>query len=105
MIELFSADMLVLNLEKTNIIKFVAINQPHFALTVCYKDKCIEEAVNLKFLGIQINSHLMWRNHIDQIIPKPSVACFMVRQMYHVCNNDTLDQFTSLIFTLLRVME
>ena len=46
MIELFSADMLVLNLEKTNIMKFVAINQPHFALTVCYKDKCIEEAVN-----------------------------------------------------------
>ena len=51
---------------------------------------CIEEAVNLKFLGIQINSHLTWRNHINQIIPKPSVACYMVRQMYRVCNNDTL---------------
>ena len=45
----------------------------------CYKDKCIEEAVNLKFLGIEIDSHLTWRNHIDQIIPKPSTACYMIR--------------------------
>ena len=29
-------------------------------------------------------------NHIDQIIPKLSAACYMVRQMYHICNNDTL---------------
>jgi len=98
MIELFSVDMLVLNLEKTNIMKFVAINQPHFALTDCYKDKCIEEAVNLNFLGIQINSHLTWRNHIEQIIPKPRVACYMVRQMYRVCNNDTLGSIYFLYF-------
>jgi len=29
-------------------------------------------------------------NHIDQIIPKLSVPCYMVRQMYHICNNDIL---------------
>jgi len=29
--------------------KLVTINQPYFALTVSYKDKCTEE-VNLKFL-------------------------------------------------------
>ena len=46
MIEWFSANMLVLNLEKTNIMKFITINQPCCALTVSYKDKCIEEAVN-----------------------------------------------------------
>ena len=90
MIEWFSANKLVLNLEKTNIIKFVTINQAYCTLTVSYKDKCIEEAVNLKFLGIQIDSHLNWRNHIDQIIPKLSIGCYMVRQMYHFCNNDTL---------------
>ena len=88
LIEWFSANTLVLNLEKTNIIKFVTINQPHCALTISYKDKCIEETVNLKFLGIQIDNHLNWRNHIDQIIPKLSVACYVVRQMYRICNND-----------------
>ena len=39
---------------------------------------------------LQIDNHLTWRNHIDQISPKLSVACYMVRQMYHICNNDTL---------------
>jgi len=90
MIEWFSANMLVLNLEKTNIMKYVTINQPYCALMISHKDKYIEEVVNLKFLGIQIGNHLNWKNHIDQIIPKLSVACYMVRQMYHICNNDTL---------------
>jgi len=90
MIEWFSANKLVLNLEKTNIMKFVTINQPHCALTISYKDKCIDEAVNLKFFRIQIDNHLNWRNHTDQIITKLSVACYMVRQMYHICNNNTL---------------
>jgi len=58
MIEWFSANKLVLNLEKTNIMKFVTINQPYCALTISYKDKCREEAVNLKFLGVQIDNHL-----------------------------------------------
>ena len=70
--------------------KFLTINQPYCALTVSYKDKCIEEAVNLKFLGIQIDNHPNWMNHTDQIIPKLSIACYMVRQMYHICNNDNL---------------
>jgi len=67
--------------------KFVKINEPYCALTMSYKDKCIEEVVNLKFLGIQIDNHLKWRNYIDQIHHKLSVACYMVRQMYH---NDNL---------------
>ena len=70
--------------------KFEIINQPYCALTIGYKDKCIEEAVNLKFLGKQIHIRFIWRNHIDQIIPKLSIAYYMVRQMYHICNNDTL---------------
>ena len=86
----FSANKLVLNLGKTNIMKFVTINQPHCALTISYKDKCTEEVVNLKFFDIQIDNHLNWRNHTDQIIPRLSIACYMVRQMCHICNNGTL---------------
>jgi hypothetical protein len=89
-IEWFSANKLVLNLGKTNIMKFVTNNLPYCALTIGHKDKHIEEAVNLKFLGIHINNYLNWKNHIDQIVPKLSAACYMVRQMYHICNNNTL---------------
>jgi len=90
MIEWVSANKLVSNLKKTNIMKFVTTNQPYCALTVSYKNKCVEEAVNLKFLGIQIDIHLTWRNHIDRIIPILSVSRYTVRQMYHICNNDNL---------------
>jgi hypothetical protein len=81
--------MLVLNLEKTNIMKFVTNNLPYCALTIGHEDKYVEEAVNLKFLGIQIDNHLNGKNHVDQIIPKLSTACCMVRQIYYICN-DTL---------------
>jgi len=66
------------------------IYQTYCTLTVSYKDKYRLEAVNLNFLGTQINNELNWRNHIDQIIPKLSITCYMLRQMYHICNNDLL---------------
>jgi hypothetical protein len=90
MIEWFSTNRLVLNLEKTNILKFATNNRTYYALTIGHKNKFIEEEVCLKFLGIQTDNHLNWKNHIDQIIPKLSAACYMVRQMYYICNNDTL---------------
>ena len=90
MIERFSANKLVLNLEKTNTLKFVTNNLPYCALSIGHKDRYIEEAVHLKFLGIQTDNHFNWKNHIDQIIPELSAACYMVRKMYYICNNDTL---------------
>jgi hypothetical protein len=58
MIEWFSANKLVLNLEKTNIMKYVMNNSTHFALNIGYKDKYIEETVNSKFLGLHLDNHL-----------------------------------------------
>jgi hypothetical protein len=69
MIEWFSAKELVLNLEKTNIMKSVTNNLLYCALTMGHKGKYIKEAVNLKFLGTQTDNHLNWKNHIEQIIP------------------------------------
>jgi hypothetical protein len=43
-----------------------------------------------KFLGLQIDNHLNWKNHIDQIVPKLSGACYAVRSMSHVSNTVTL---------------
>jgi hypothetical protein len=90
MIEWFAANKLILNLEKTNVMKFVTKNLPHCALTIGCKDKYIEEVVNTKLLGIHLDNHLNWNNHIDQIIPKLSAACYEVRQMYHFVNQNTL---------------
>jgi hypothetical protein len=74
MIEWFAANKLVLNLEETNVMKSVTSNSPHCAFSVGYKDKYVEETANSKFLGLHLDNHLNWKDHIDQIIPKLNAA-------------------------------
>jgi hypothetical protein len=45
--------------------------------------------INTKFLGLQIDNHLNWKNHIGQMIPKLSGACYDVRLMGHISNINT----------------
>jgi hypothetical protein len=86
----FTANKLALNLDKTNIIKFITYNSPQHALSIGYNEKYIQASVNTKFLGLQIYNHLNSTNHIDKLIPKLSGACYAVRSMLHVSNTDTL---------------
>jgi hypothetical protein len=86
----FAANKLALNLDKTNIIKFTTINLEQCPLSIGYNDKYIEESVQTKFLGLQIDNHLNWKNRIDQLIPKLSGACYAVRSLLHVSTTDTL---------------
>jgi hypothetical protein len=48
----WSAAKLVLNLDKTNIIKFIT---NEYALSTVYTEKHMEETVNIKFLGLLID--------------------------------------------------
>jgi hypothetical protein len=100
--EWFTANKLALNLDKTNITKFMTNNSPQCPLSIGYNDKCIEESVDTKFLGLQIDNHLKWKNHIDQLVPKLSGACYAVRSVLHISNTDALksiyfDYFHSLV--------
>jgi len=46
--------------------KFLTKNSSHSTFHAGYKEK----TVNTKFLGLQIDTYLNWRDHIEQIIPK-----------------------------------
>jgi hypothetical protein len=63
------SNKLVLNLDKTNIIKFKINKSPQHDLNIGYDIKCTEESTNTKFLGLQIDNHLKWKNHIDLMTP------------------------------------
>ena len=52
------------------IIKFITKNSSHAALHIGYTDRYIEEMVNTELLGLKINNHLNWKNHIEKKIPK-----------------------------------
>jgi hypothetical protein len=80
----------MLNKNVNEIMKFGTSTSSHCAVTVGYKGKYIEERVNSKFLGLHLDNHLNWKEHIDQIIPKLSEACYAVRLMLHISNINTL---------------
>jgi hypothetical protein len=51
--------------------------------------------VNMKFLGLQIDNHLNWKDHVKQMIPKLSAARYAVRSMVHINNINTLKSIYS----------
>ena len=73
-----------------NAVKFKTNNSSHAALHIGYKEKYIEETVNTKFLGLQIDNHINWKNHIEETIPNLSGACYALRSMVHISNVYTL---------------
>jgi hypothetical protein len=66
----------------TSPIKFTTFNVPQCPLSIGYNDKYREDTAQTKFLGLQIDNHLNWKNHIDQLIPKLSGACYAVSSCY-----------------------
>jgi hypothetical protein len=68
MIKWSTANNLVLNLYKMNVMKFITKNSTHSTLHISYTEKCIEEKQNTKFLGLQIYNHINWRNITEETI-------------------------------------
>jgi hypothetical protein len=90
MYQWFNANHLVVNVEKTNIVTFMTTGLPQYPLAVGYADTLVKETTSIKFLCVQIDNHLNWKNLISQIIPKLSAAFFAVRKLFHILNLDAL---------------
>jgi len=73
-----------------NIIKLKTKNSSHSTLCIGYKEKYIEDTVNTKFLGLPIDNHINWKNHIEQMIPKLSGECYAIGSIVQTCNINTL---------------
>jgi hypothetical protein len=86
----FSVNGLALNMEKTNMMKFTSSCHQNEALQFIYQNKIITGTNNTKFLGLELDKTINWKNHVQKIIPKLSSACYLVRRMYPCCNLNTL---------------
>jgi hypothetical protein len=86
----FKANQLVLNLMKTNIIKFSPSHFPQSQLITEHNNTTISAVTNTKFLGVKVDNHFNWKFHIDQIFPKVSNVGFVIRQLFHILNLKTL---------------
>jgi len=86
----FYINQLVLNITKTNVIKFTPKTTAHVPLDIYYKDNVIGEVKSTKFLGMHIDNHMNWKNLVEQILPKLSAAYFLLRNLIHTLNPDSL---------------
>ena len=81
--------------------KFITESSAHSMLHIGYKEKYIEERVNTKFLGLQIDNHINWKNHTEGMIHKLSGACYTVRLMDPVSNINSQNAVIMHTFILL----
>ena len=80
----------MLNITKTKVIKFTPKTTAHVPLDIYYKDNVTDDIKSTKFLGMHIDNHMNWKNHVEQILPKLSAACFSIRDLIHTLNPDIL---------------
>jgi hypothetical protein len=85
----FQANQLVLNAEKTNMVKFTPTKFLHYPLQLTYEGKILTGAHNIKFLGLQLDIQLTRKTHIDQLVQKLSTAYFIMRRLVHILHTDT----------------
>jgi hypothetical protein len=90
MIKCFATNKLVLNLDKTSVMKFITNYLWYSTLHIGYKGKYVEQTVNTEFLGLQIYNHLNRMNYTEQIISKLSGAYYAVSSIIIISNINIL---------------
>src|SRR6218665_2944796 len=100
--EWFKANKLSVNLEKTKFILFCSKTKSAAAsncnISVNIDNQCISRVSSTKFLGVNIDEHLTWNEHINAISKKISKNIGVISRVRHLIPQDVL---VRLYYTLL----
>lgn len=100
----FKANKLSLNLNKTNYIVFSSHRKPvqHQKGTVLIDNTVIPEVTSVKFLGVFIDQHITWNDHINHISLKIAKNVGIISRLaYLLPTNILLTLYYSLIYPYL----
>ena len=86
----FRGNSLSLNFDKTYFLQFRPKNSYEINIKISCDNKLINEAKNIKFLGLDIHSSLSWKNHMDRMKIELSTAWYAIRYVKHFMSQDTL---------------
>lgn len=81
---------LKMNLDKTHIMTFKNKNSKFNKLNILYNGKKIKEIESTKFLGVEIDSSLSWKPHIDNICTKLNKFSYALYKLRNVTDQRTL---------------
>jgi len=89
-------DLIKLKKKKTHYIHFKTRNSPSIDIKIDLKNKLIPIAQFTKFLGLTIESTLLWRIHLNHLTNKLSTACYVIRYV-----KPLMSHFHSLFHTVM----
>ena len=82
----FKANLLTLNLNKTQYLEFRTKNYYNVNTQMKYDQECLTSASEIKFLGLTIDDTLSWKQHIEPVLNKMCTACYALRNVKHSSN-------------------
>jgi hypothetical protein len=85
----FQSNQLFLNPAKTNVVQFSPTNVPS-VLNIQYDGLTFPQVEVIRFLGLQLDKQINWRNHLHCLLSKLSKACFVLRRLHYVLDIDAL---------------
>ena len=86
----FQDNLITLNLNKTYYIHFMNKSINTSDIQIMTENKYISSVKEIKFLGLITDNTLSWKGHIDCIIPKLSLACYVIRTIRPYVSQNTL---------------
>ena len=97
----FNLNKLSLNLQKTNYIDF-STNNSGSTIQIAINGSNIEKVNSTKYLGVYIDQHLNWKDHIAYVSSKLSKSTAVIHKTSHVLDTKTLTLlYTAIIFPYL----
>ena len=92
-----NANKLTLNASKSNYIIFHPAQKKSHAINLKINKKTLTEKQNSKYLGVILDNHISWRNHINHVNLKLSKSIGIISKL-----RDTMSQtiFSELFFML-----
>jgi len=86
----FETNSLILNLNKTHCMQFMT--KPNLAVDVHigYKADIINSTSFTNFLGLNLDSTLSWKSHIEKLSSKLNSACYLMRSLRSIISAKNL---------------
>jgi len=87
----FKKHKLVLNTDKTNFVQFKTVqNKNQIEPEIFFSSCVIERKMSTNFLGLKIDQHLSWDEHVSKVVSKINAGIYALNKMSFYCNLNTL---------------
>ena len=70
--------------------KFTSRNRQNESFQIMHQNRLLTGTNSTEFLGLELDTTVNWKNHINKISPKLSNACYLIRRMCLSCHINTL---------------